>query len=109
MNGRLLLLCLLGAILSGCAGFSVQEQAPGAVTFMLRNGQAREVALATSLDQYRPHSVEKNQFGLWQVSVPARATFSYFYLVDGAVYLPDCEFRETDDFGFENCLYLASR
>ena len=29
-----------------------------------------------------------------------------FYIVDGAVYLPQCRLKEQDDFGSANCLYI---
>jgi hypothetical protein len=31
--------------------------------------------------------------------------FSYFYLVDGEVFLPECTLTESDDFGSRNCVY----
>jgi hypothetical protein len=44
---------------------------------------------------------------LWTVSVPVREEISYFYIVDGAVTLPEkCRYTEQDDFGSRNCLYV---
>jgi hypothetical protein len=31
--------------------------------------------------------------------------FSYFYVVDGTLYLPSCNYMEYDDFGNKNCIY----
>jgi hypothetical protein len=40
------------------------------------------------------------------VSVPAGLQFSYFYLVDGEVYVPECAFSESDGFGSRNCVFV---
>ena len=42
----------------------------------------------------------------WLVTIPAGSEFTYFYIADGAVYLPPCCFTEKDDFGSENCLFI---
>jgi hypothetical protein len=39
------------------------------------------------------------------MTVPKSGEFRYFYLVDGRIYHPDCQYREMDDFGSYNCLY----
>jgi hypothetical protein len=39
------------------------------------------------------------------MTVPKGGEFRYFYLVDGKIHLPDCPYREMDDFGSYNCLY----
>jgi hypothetical protein len=40
------------------------------------------------------------------VSAPAGEGFSYFYLVDGRVLVPECAYREDDGFGQGSCIYL---
>ena len=100
---------VLLSVLTGCAGFVVQERGTDRLLFRLRHQQAQQVALATSLDRYQPHAAALKRGGYWEVELPAHGSFSYFFLVDGAVYLPDCELREQDDFGAQNCLHLAGR
>jgi hypothetical protein len=70
---------------------------------------ARTVFFSSSLDGYARHPAEKIGFGQWQVAAPAFQEFKYFYIVDDAVFIPDCRFREHDDFGSENCVYAPLR
>ena len=41
-----------------------------------------------------------------EITVAAKAEFSYFYIVDGVVHVPECKFYEKDDFGSYNCVYV---
>jgi hypothetical protein len=74
------------------------------LTLLLDRPGAAQVALASSLDGFTPRPAERAS-RLWAVSVPAGASFRYFYLVDNQVFLPDCRLREQDDFGAWNCVY----
>ena len=89
---------------TGCATHYVRRSG-GRVDFYLRCPQAREVALATSLDEFNPRKAHRSGRDLWVVAVPADQDFSYFYLVDGKIYKPDCRMVEQDDFGGTNCVY----
>lgn len=90
-----------------CSGCSVhyyktdQEN----VSFYLRMKEASDVHFQYSLDGYRCHEAEKVKDGLWQVVVPSDNEFTYFYMVDGSMYVPPCLFTESDDFGNENCIF----
>jgi 1,4-alpha-glucan branching enzyme len=75
------------------------------VIFHLDLPAARQVDFAYSLDGFSLHTLNKKQEGIWEISVPAEIEFQYFFRVDGAVYLPECESREADDFGSENCIF----
>lgn len=75
------------------------------VELYLRAPRANKVQFASSVDHYQTRDIEKNGMGLWEVSVPRHFEFKYFYVVDGAVFLPDCRFKEHDDFGTQNCIY----
>ena len=104
-------LFFMGVILltgfSGCAAhksFVVTEKTDS-VKLSLWLPAAGRVEFASSVDNYRPHEAH-NFFGHWEITVPARVEFRYFYIVDGKVYVPDCRFKEKDDFGAMNCLYL---
>jgi hypothetical protein len=42
----------------------------------------------------------------WQIVVPAGRELRYFYVVDDQVFTPPCRFKERDDFGTQNCIYI---
>ena len=92
------------AVFSGCATHYHQQHADS-VTLYLREPNAKQVRFASSLDEFKLHQAKKVGNQIWEVSVPVVAEFRYFYIVDGSVYLPDCRFREKDDFGSENCFF----
>jgi hypothetical protein len=64
------------------------------------------VAFASSLDAFNPHLASRVDGWRWVISVAADTEFRYFYIVDGAVYVPECRFYENDDFGSRNCVYM---
>ena len=66
---------------------------------------AAEVLFASSIDRYRLHRAHRLSDDFWEVVVPREHSFSYFYLVDEQLTLPDCRFTVYDDFGARNCLY----
>jgi hypothetical protein len=92
----------------GCTGHSYRS-GNDRVTFYLELPDARRVDFACSLDQYNLRKVKKQEGGVWEISVPADLEFRYFFWVDGVVYLPECEYRENDDFGSENCVFVPKR
>ena len=91
-------------MISGCSGrfYRVEDHQ---VTFYIDLPAAQQVEFAYSLDEFRLHSVQKKRVGTWEISVPADIEFRYFFIVDGALYLPECDIREADDFGYENCIF----
>ena len=103
----LVLLLTILPSLSACTSrhfYRIQERE---VTLVLRWPDARSVMLATSLDGFfpRPAAAVSDQ---WEVTLPANKSFRYFYQVDGKVVVPDCELKETDDFGSANCIFEPS-
>jgi Pyruvate/2-oxoacid:ferredoxin oxidoreductase delta subunit len=94
-------------VLSGCASSHYVEQQAGGLLFFLQMPDASRVQFSSSADNYILHDTEQNRTGEWRISVPNTDELKYFYVVDGAVYLPECQLRETDDFGSENCLYQS--
>jgi hypothetical protein len=106
MYKLLLFSTLLLVLTTGCAGYHYTGRSGESVSLYLRLPDAAKVRFASSIDGYQLHDVRKNALGFWQISMPLTAESTYFYIVDGAVYIPDCRFREIDDFGSENCLYL---
>jgi len=76
------------------------------VDLYLRAPDARFVSFACSLDSFTLRPAEKIDGRTWKISVPAGKEFSYFYIVDGRIMVPDCVYCEKDDFGSENCIYV---
>ncbi len=96
---------LLSTILSGCASSHFVERNQDTVLFSIRLPDAERVQLASSTDNFALHDIIKTESGDWQATVGSVQELAYFYVVDGSVYLPDCQLKETDDFGSENCLF----
>lgn len=91
-------------LLSSCATFRytvTDEQ----VTLFLEKSHARSVVLYCSLNGFVEGFELKQQRGVWQLTLPAERPFTYFYKVDGVVFLPPCPVRESDDFGSESCVF----
>ena len=105
MMKSLMLIVLLLAALSGCASKHSVEQKSDSLIFSLRLPDATRVQFSSSADNFVLHDTVKNRSGIWQITVQPGVELKYFYIVDGSVYLPECRFKETDDFGAENCLY----
>ena len=105
MMKSLMLIVLLLAALSGCASRHSVEQKSDSLIFSLQLPEATSVQFSSSADKFVLHDTVKNRSGIWQLTVPLDSELKYFYIVDGSVYLPECRFKETDDFGAENCLY----
>jgi hypothetical protein len=93
--------CLLAI---GCASHYIRQD-NGHTDFYLRLPEAHAVALATSLDGFARRPARRASADIWVVSVATAREFSYFYLVDGKVLIPECRMIEQDDFGGTNCVY----
>ena len=91
-------------VFSGCAPHYYRVK-PDGLEIYLKMADAQTVELACTTGELHIYRARKVGRTLWAVTVPSRREFSYFYLVDGADYLPDCLLRESDDFGSENCIY----
>lgn len=91
-------------LLCGCSTHYYRTDEHG-VTLHLREKEAASVILFTSLDGFLPYSAEHADC-TWTNRVPSNREFSYFYKVDGKYMIPDCRFKEKDDFGTENCIYV---
>ncbi len=103
-----LLLSVLSAVFlaAGCAGHYYREEA-GRVHLYLKDNRAAEVDFASSQDGFVLHRTDKVDSETWKMTVTKTGEFRYFYWVDGRIHLPDCPYREEDDFGSYNCLYKA--
>ncbi len=72
----------------------------------LKKPEAHTVSFAYSQDGYRLHQTEKIDSETWMVTVPLGSEFAYFYVINGVAYAPSCRFKEKDDFGSENCIFI---
>lgn len=89
---------------TGCAQHYYRLNAD-TVDLYLREPDAGQVNLMTSLDDFAPHRAGRINGGTWRTTVPAGREFRYFYTVDGRLFLPECRLKEKDDFGTENCVF----
>ena len=108
MNRLTLLFTAVFLGIGGCAANHYHERQSDRVTFFLRAPGAEQVEFVSSLDAFNPHRTSRLNGSRWAVTVATNSEFRYFYIVDGAVFLPECEFYEKDDFGSRNCVYVPA-
>ena len=66
---------------------------------------ARQVTFACSCKRFTPQPVVQKSAGTWSVRVHSDGDFSYFFIVDGRVRLPNCALKQQDDFGDQSCIF----
>jgi len=98
-------LLILVISLIGCASHDYRIK-DDARYFYLDKQDAGIVQFAHSKDGYILHLAEKVDSRTWRIMVPSDSEFTYFYLVDGKIFLPPCPLKEKDDFGSENCIFV---
>ena len=89
----------------GCASHYYKIKG-NTVHLYLKRTDVKVIYFSSSLDGYELHKAQRIGGKTWKVEVPADVEFRYFYVINGVVYLPSCKFREKDDFGSENCIYI---
>lgn len=104
-------ICRLSALaaliaLVGCSSHHYVGSNRQGVVFFLEYPGAEEVAFASSTDDFQLRQAHRDQQGRWLVEGLKSEDFQYFYLVDGKPFVPDCRYRQQDDFGSMNCVYL---
>ena len=75
------------------------------VHIYLKKPEAKVVLFASSRDGFKLHRAKRIDSETWEITTRASGEFRYFYIVDRAVYVPECRLKEQDDFGSANCLY----
>jgi hypothetical protein len=101
--GMLAISVLLG--MTAAAGHYYRVQGDR-VSFYLEMPTARNVYFTHSLNGFKLQRAEQGNAGTWAFTMTAKFEFRYFYIIDGDVFVPACAFREADDFGFENCIFV---
>ena len=97
---------ILAIGLAGCSNHFYRIEGDTLHLFLVKP-EARDVLFAFSADGYAPHPASRDGSATWKISVPVDTEFTYFYIVDGAVFMPPCKFTEADDFGSENCIFVT--
>jgi len=92
-------------LLAGCAHHSLRSGDDG-IHLFLRHPDATHVHAASSLDGYTLHEATRTGRGTWEIVLPAEKEFTYFFIVDGEVYVPQCAYKESDEYGSYNCVYI---
>ena len=103
INTLYILVCLW--ILSGCASNHYSRVQDNHVVFYLKNPDAKEVYFVSSLDHYQYNKAFLEESGIWAHTSPMNTEFSYFYIIDGVITIPDCDVTVQDDFGGRNCVF----
>lgn len=103
---RLIATGIVVGCLQGCALQHRTIVQADTVTLLLNVPQAKQVQFASSVNHYTAQDATKNPEGHWVVTNLANQEFQYFYLIDGKPFIPECRFRQNDDFGTTNCRYL---
>jgi hypothetical protein len=89
----------------GCANHYYKSRNDSLYIY-LKKPKAESVFFLSSIDGYKYHKAERIDRKTWEVRVPVKKEFKYFYIVDGEPFVPECRYREADDFGSINCVYV---
>ncbi|KAA0258568.1 hypothetical protein FHQ18_05260 [Deferribacter autotrophicus] len=100
------IIILLSFLFISCASHYVKKK-DDSLLFYLRDDSSKNIELYVDVDGFEKHKAEKIKNDIWVVKIkhPASKEIKYFYKVDGKLYIPDCELKEKDDFGGENCIF----
>ncbi len=93
--------------LGGCTTHYYRITGPKIYLYLNKPG-AKSVYFASSLDGYELHRAKQKDHGMWEVTLSLGNEFRYFYMADGALVLPPCRYKEKDDFGSENCIFVPN-
>jgi hypothetical protein len=93
----------------GCAKQHSVQVNDDSLSFYYSDEKAKEVFFVSSADHFHYHPAIKGANNIWHVTVPLNKEFTYFYIVDGKISIPDCPHSVLDDFGSRNCLYIHLR
>ena len=94
-------------LIAGCATHYTEIRNERVAMF-LKAPDAKAVYFECSVDGFKPHLAEKTKWGTWRIDAGRAEDFTYFYRVDGVVLVPDCKFKENDDFGGKNCIFMPN-
>jgi hypothetical protein len=96
---------LMTLTLAACSNHYIRVEKEQTHLF-LKARHAQSVMFASSLDHFQWRNADRINGQTWQITIPRDIPQTYIYLVDHQIFLPDCRFKEQDDFGSRNCLYI---
>jgi hypothetical protein len=102
---RLLASMLFTVWLLGACATPHQKIKGDHVYLYLKDTSSYNVFFASSLDEFQRHPLSRQTKNSWYIILPADKEFTYFYILDDQPFIPDCPYKEKDDFGFENCIF----
>jgi len=105
MNRPVVCMLLAVWVLGGCAT-PFQKIKGEQVYFYLKDTNSQTVFFASSLDGFQRRPLTRHTKSSWRIGLPADQEFTYFFILDNQPFIPDCPYKEKDDFGFENCIYI---
>jgi hypothetical protein len=105
MKPFVILSLLIALMLAACSNHYLRTENEQTHLF-LKTRHAQSVMFASSLDHFQWRSAARINDRTWQITIPGDIPQTYIYLVDNQLFLPECRFKEKDDFGSENCIYL---
>lgn len=98
---------LVTLVVTACAPKHYSQIQGDSIALYLEDNGAKKVFFASSHDHYKLHPAKRTESNIWKIIVPLKKEFSYFYLVDEILTLPECELTVLDDFGSRNCFFAA--
>lgn len=108
MQYRLLVVFIGLLFFTGCSSKHYTVIEGDSLALYLSDQEAKEVLFASSRDNFQWHEATRSNDQLWKVVMPVSQSFRYFYSVDGKLVIPDCHYKEYDDFGSQNCVFQKS-
>ena len=105
MSRRVITVVLAVWVLGGCATHFKKIKGDQ-VYLYLKETSAQTAFFASSLDGFQRHPLTRHTKETWLISLPAEHEFTYFYIMDGQPLLPECPYKEKDDYGSENCIFV---
>ena len=90
---------------AACAPKHYTQLQEDSILLSYENRSASEVLFASSIDRFQLHPATRAKGSRWEIRVPMVKEFTYFYLVDSTLTLPDCQLTVFDDFGAKNCFF----
>ena len=91
--------------LGGCAT-PYQKIKGDQVYLYLKDTTSQTAFFASSLDGFQHHPFTRHTKNTWRINLPADQEFTYFYIMDNQLFIPDCPYKEKDDYGSENCIFV---
>lgn len=92
--------------ISGCATSYSCKVVNNELNIVINKPETEKIFFLSSLDGFKRHEIFQNNKGLWEITLPADRDFRFFFIADESIFLPECNQREIDDFGSENCVYI---